>query len=177
MNVKQNLKYQSTHKAIINALLELLEEKSIEHVTVAEICRRVHINRTTFYLHFDDIPAALEEIQRQVNGRFVQTFPGHKPGKEDFLRLFEHVRQNKGFYAAILSQGNRVSMQSLLFPAEAPTPDMAGLPVTDRTIEDEYEGEMFYAALTALVRRWLKRGCAESPEHMCEILQRLFPDI
>ena len=45
-----------------DALLELLEEQPFEKITVAALCRQAEITRATFYLHFSDINAVLDEL-------------------------------------------------------------------------------------------------------------------
>lgn len=49
-----DLRIQKTHKALINAFLELLEEKRFENITVNEICDLAMVRRATFYKHFGD---------------------------------------------------------------------------------------------------------------------------
>lgn len=51
-----------TRMTVKDALLELLEEQSFEKITVAALCRQAEITRATFYLHFPDINAVLDEL-------------------------------------------------------------------------------------------------------------------
>ena len=43
------------------ALLSLLEKKDIEFITVTEITKKAGVNRSTFYLHYDNVYELLEE--------------------------------------------------------------------------------------------------------------------
>lgn len=36
------------------ALFALLEEKDFEFITIKEICKKAQVNRSTFYLHYDN---------------------------------------------------------------------------------------------------------------------------
>ncbi|MCC8047607.1 MAG: TetR/AcrR family transcriptional regulator C-terminal domain-containing protein [Oscillospiraceae bacterium] len=54
------MKSNFTKQCIAQALMELLEEKSIEKITVTEIVEKCGVNRQTFYYHFADIYALLE---------------------------------------------------------------------------------------------------------------------
>ena len=51
-----------TRMTVKDALLELLEEQPFEKITVAALCRQAEITRATFYLHFSDINAVLDEL-------------------------------------------------------------------------------------------------------------------
>ena len=47
---KSESKYFNTALRLDEALIELLEEKDLEYITVKEICQRAGVNRSTFYL-------------------------------------------------------------------------------------------------------------------------------
>ncbi|MCX4372190.1 MAG: TetR/AcrR family transcriptional regulator [Dysosmobacter sp.] len=49
-------------KAIKNSFLKLLEERPLREITVKDIVKDCGVNRNSFYYHFKDIPALLEEI-------------------------------------------------------------------------------------------------------------------
>lgn len=49
-----------TKKLLEEALWELLNEKPFSKITVKDIADRCHVNRNTFYYHFQDIPYLLE---------------------------------------------------------------------------------------------------------------------
>lgn len=51
-----------TRNVVKEALLELLKERPFEKITVALLCRQAEISRATFYLHFTDINAVLDEL-------------------------------------------------------------------------------------------------------------------
>ena len=49
-----DLRIKKTYRALFNAFTELLEEYRFEDLTVAMLCDRAMIRRTTFYKHFRD---------------------------------------------------------------------------------------------------------------------------
>lgn len=49
-------------EAIKAAFLRLLEERPLREITVKDIVQGCGVNRNTFYYHFKDIPALLEEL-------------------------------------------------------------------------------------------------------------------
>lgn len=51
-----------TKKAIIEAFMHLASKKPLEKITVRDIVDDCGINRNTFYYHFQDIFAVLEEV-------------------------------------------------------------------------------------------------------------------
>src|SRR5277367_7054856 len=51
---KPDQRIRRTHARLGSALVELIQEKSIDDVTVQEVLDRAKIGRSTFYLHFRD---------------------------------------------------------------------------------------------------------------------------
>lgn len=53
-------------KWIRQAFMDLLKEKDFEKITVTDIVNRADINRSTFYAHYKDVYALVEEIQDEI---------------------------------------------------------------------------------------------------------------
>ena len=51
----------SAREAIQAAFLSLLEERPLRDITVKDIVQSCGVNRNSFYYHFKDIPALLQE--------------------------------------------------------------------------------------------------------------------
>lgn len=51
-----------SRRLILSALADLLEEKSLEKITVTDVVNRAQINRGTFYAHFSDIPDVINRL-------------------------------------------------------------------------------------------------------------------
>ena len=51
---KSESKYFNTALLMDEALLLLLENKEFEYITIKEICQKAGVNRSTFYLHYQN---------------------------------------------------------------------------------------------------------------------------
>src|SRR5437660_10097620 len=51
---KPDERIRRTHERLGSALMELIQEKPIDDVTVQEVLDRASVGRSTFYLHFND---------------------------------------------------------------------------------------------------------------------------
>jgi len=58
----EDKRIKKTKKYIKEALIELLEEKPFEQITVTELCTRSEISRITFYAHYGDKLALVNEM-------------------------------------------------------------------------------------------------------------------
>jgi len=52
--IGQDIRITKTHMALSKALMDLLEKKSFQKITVNDICQLAMVSRSTFYLHFED---------------------------------------------------------------------------------------------------------------------------
>ena len=64
-----------TKRAIQSAFLELLDQRSLSRITVKDITDICGINRNTFYYHYQDISALIEEICSDAVEQIVREYP------------------------------------------------------------------------------------------------------
>lgn len=62
MHKKEDLRVQKSKYFIKNALLALMEKQGYRNITITDIAHYAHINRKTFYFHYDSIDALYEEL-------------------------------------------------------------------------------------------------------------------
>lgn len=76
MTVKEDLRIIRTRKLLSNTLLDMMEEESIEKISVIDLCNRAMVNRATFYAHFEDkyhlLTFALEELKDELYAKFTK---------------------------------------------------------------------------------------------------------
>lgn len=65
MQKKENRGVRKTKNQIKDSLLQLLEEKHIDKISVKELCEVADINRGTFYFHYHDIYELLTELENE----------------------------------------------------------------------------------------------------------------
>ena len=61
-----DLRIEKTKKAIRSAFIELRAKKSLEKITVKELCSLAYINKSTFYAHYEDIYALSEAMEQET---------------------------------------------------------------------------------------------------------------
>ncbi len=83
MEQKEDLRVIRTRKLLSSTLLEMMEEESIEKISVIDLCTKAMVNRATFYAHFEDkyhlLSYALEELKDKVYARFTKEFYAETP--------------------------------------------------------------------------------------------------
>ena len=83
MKTDRRVKY--TQKVLKESLLEILQERPIERVTVKEICDRADVNRSTFYVHYGSPQDLLDSIRNELYDEI-------KAKKKDFTDVKNYMR-------------------------------------------------------------------------------------
>lgn len=96
---------QYTKQKLRIAVLDILQEKSIDKITVKEICDKAGLNRGTFYLHYDSPASLLKEIENQFleeNGRIFDRF--WREGREQNIiaALFSYIKENSDVFCVLM---------------------------------------------------------------------------
>ena len=71
---KAESKYFNTAKLMNQAFIETLDKKEYEYITVKEICEKAGVNRSTFYLHYENMDDLLKESLEFINQKFADFY-------------------------------------------------------------------------------------------------------
>ena len=77
-----------TRKLLLDAFISLISEKSFEDITVQDIAARATVNRATFYAHFVDKYALVDNLIREDFAQLLQRRLATHTGSAQ-----EHLRQ------------------------------------------------------------------------------------
>src|SRR5216683_17485 len=71
-----NLRVKRTQKLLREALIELIEERGFEALTIGELTRRAMVSRAAFYRHYQDKYGLVEQIfEEAMNALLDNSFP------------------------------------------------------------------------------------------------------
>lgn len=179
---KKDGKYFYTAQLMNQALLSLLEKKDIEFITVTEITKKAGVNRSTFYLHYDNVYELLEETIENLNKQFVNSFTFKSPlqitsQKDAFLITDEFLRP----YLQFVKENKRVlklvNEKPQLFQAGKSYQKMYDkifYPAISKFLTREedrvYMLEFFTGGVTAIVHKWLNLDCATDVDDLISII-------
>ena len=184
---KSESKYFNTAVRFDKALLSLLEKKPFEYITISEICEKAEINRSTFYLHYENTGDLLKETTTYVLDNFTSYFSVDAESitakfancdledlkfvNEKYLHPYLlFIKENQRVFSAVLSQptafdSNRIFQR--LF-------DNIFKPILDRfhypRDEQNYVMLFYLNGITAIITEWLKDGCQKSIEDTSAII-------
>ncbi|MDE5770351.1 MAG: TetR/AcrR family transcriptional regulator [Ruminococcus sp.] len=184
---KSESKYFNTARRMDEALLSLLYEKDFEYVTIKEICSRANVNRSTFYLHYENIGDLLFETIQLVNEKFSSSYfvkDFSIKGKdcdelyfmtdEWIIPYLNFVRKNKHIYKAIHENSTAFGVEkafgNFFQKVFSPILSMYGVPKE----KHEYVMTFYRHGLVSIIMKWVDNDCIECPEFIMDIINILF---
>ena len=167
MNIKNNKRKRNSKERIEKAFVALIQTNVLEKITVSTLCKEAGLNRTTFYANYLDIydlaDKVRENLERDVTTLYQdETTYGYN--SNDYLRLFQHMRDNQLFYQTYFKLGYDQQYRILQYDT-----NLAEKHFNNKHIH--YHLEFFRAGFNSIVKLWLEHGCVESPEEMNEIIE------
>ena len=167
MNTPNNRRRSASRERMEQILMELLQTKELDEITVSEICKRAGLNRTTFYANYADIYALADAIRDRLESSVAELYrEEHTEGfnSNDYLKLFRHIRDNQAIYRTYFKLGYDGKYQIITYDR-----DFARQYFGDRFVL--YHAEFFRAGITRIIKLWLENGCQDSPEDLMEVLR------
>jgi len=169
-----NLRVRRTQKLLREALVDLIEERGFEALTVGEITDRAMISRATFYRNYQDKYDLVEQIFSEAMGTMFTAVS--EPGKEHppaiWVKFFEHIAEYERLYRALLGRKGsswfvlkmRSSMSELLKEYEKLPFHQSAIGSKNSPIKDDFLNDLVSTLLVETIVWWLEKGKPYSPQ-------------
>lgn len=167
-----------TKTIIIDAFLQLLEEKPYNKITVKDITEYCHINRNTFYYHFHDMPDVLEQIMKKDTDYFIENYNKFSTPIDCLLPIVKYcLKRKKVIYhiyhsvqrEIFLNQLEHVSLYAVTQYVDKVTAKLT-IPSTDKKLLIGF----YKCTLIGITLDWLEEGMNYDLEKCLIRIETLF---
>ena len=184
---KSESKYFNTAVRMDEALLTLLEKKSFPYITVKEICAIAGVNRSTFYLHYENTSDLLKEATKYVLDKhfacygidikeMMKRIESCEPKELIFITneylvpYLTFIKENRRIFKLAINRFEVMNMDEvygkmfkLIFE-----PILARFRVPEK--ERPYVIKFYLTGVFAIVMEWLDGECEESISFITEVI-------
>ena len=157
----------SVRREIMNAVKELMTEKSYMDITVTNVIKKANVARASFYRNFNSINEVIDAIVDEASSEIIEeVFPilystDERKWREflfnHFYRFMRRQREMPDIRFENLSviftrMDNRIQEKSAQFPSE--------------TMHDKYTVSAKMGLINNVTQKWMSTGAKETPEDM-----------
>ena len=184
---KNESKYFNTAIKMDEALITLLEKKDFEYITIKEICDTAGVNRSTFYLHYENTSDLLKETTRYIIDKHLAYYDIDKTRislqfetckREELLFITDEylvpyltfIKDNQRLFRVSIKQFNSLNMAevySKMFE-HIFSPILERFHVSEK--ERAYVMKFYLTGVFAIVMEWLEKNCSDDMETVIKVI-------
>ncbi|MGO4791059.1 TetR/AcrR family transcriptional regulator [Paenibacillus sp. 2KB_20] len=125
-NKMTNRRIVRSKEALKQALLSLLSQKSFSSISITEIVELANYNRGTFYTHYDNKEALLDDILTPLMEELIASFRAPYGEVDVFhidelpanaVKIFDYIHQNADVYTALFKSDVLPLVRDKMFSA------------------------------------------------------------
>ncbi len=169
------------------ALITLLEKKDFEYITIKEICGVAGVNRSTFYLHYENTSDLLKETTRYILDKHFAYYSADTKG---ITERFENCDLNNLVfvtseyltpYLSFIKENRRIFKVSIKHFSSMNLDEVYGKmfkhifdPILSRfhvpEKERAYTIKFYLTGVFAVVMEWLDKNCSDDMDTVIRII-------
>lgn len=182
INEIQDERYSIANDAIYDAFCLILKEKDIDKITVSDIIKRAGIVRSTFYNHYENIPALISDMEdRTIHEIFTIMESFHPKNDHDmcksyFLTICDYARTNPFLSSLLRNPGGDAFFEKNLRMLHRYVSE-----VMQKTTPSEHSREQFsyviacaIGSVLGVLHKWSRENFQVPTEVIADILTQTF---
>ena len=189
MEKKQDRRVRKSKDSLKNSLIELMQSKSVNNITVKELVIKADLNRSTFYNYYCDIPDMLKKLEEELYTEFLYTIERHiykcdknidvQEGTHEFIEdMCNVIKDNYDFCKCIFSKNGDLNF---LFELEEIIENHLRDQLKekfDRKVDHlSYVYSFFKSGYIGILKTWMKGGCKESTKEIADLTYNLLKGV
>ncbi|MDL2258015.1 TetR/AcrR family transcriptional regulator [Eubacteriales bacterium OttesenSCG-928-K08] len=178
---KTDRRVRYTKMTLRQALLELMQYKNVEQISVAELCRVADVNRGTFYAHFNTPQDLLRQVETEFLNALEPMLEQHsKSGKpmgtyEVVLEIVECIVRDSDLCKILLGKnGDTGFLRRVLLTAQQSVFSLWEKAVApDQKPILEYLFTFIANGGVGVIQKWIEADMKDSPETIANVISTM----
>ena len=173
-HIKSDKRSQTSAKLVCDAMLQLLEIKTFDEITISDIQRKSTIGRATFYRLFDNTIDVLHYLCDQIFENItLQQKDLNQPPSQTMILFIQQWMNNDILLKGIMESGHIEVLYRVIFPRME---DAKQLLHFDVCTDDDSTDYLINIATTALIgglSAWMKHGKRETADEVFQSIKNV----
>lgn len=177
--MSQDLRVQKTQRALVLAMITLLDRQSFSKITVNDLCAEALVSRSAFYSHFVDKYALLRFCLEVVTETAFKVDSALDLKENLRLALTSIENESRNIFKNLIMSDYDSELDALLlrFFRELIEAHLKSRGVSEDTLPGPLDIiSVYYAGgITTAVKHWVRHDMPYSVEEMCACLAAIVP--
>ena len=175
-------RYSTAEDAIFEAFFLLLKEKELEKITVADVIKKAGVVRSTFYNHYENIPALMTAAEDKTIRDIVALMESFHPKNDKdmchsyFLAICNYTRKNPFLAHLLQSPRGDAFFEKAIMMFHHYVTEVTHTTVTgnEKQMEFSYYIACSIGGTIGVLHKWTAENFASPAEDVADILARVF---
>lgn len=173
---KENRRTRLTKRLLRESLLELLQGKPVDHITVKELCECAELNRSTFYAYYTDVPALYEEMGNELADALLEHIQTMNSQSELNTELMlTYIRDNCEMFRLLVYCDHYTDLNQAIikriFRGFFKIPLKGDMPYSSE--ERDYVLQFIFMGGTGVIHHWVQNGCDLPPRQVAQLIDSM----
>lgn len=170
----ENQRIRISKTMLKEALIQLLQEKSIGKIRIYELCERAQVNRTTFYKYYGNQYDLLEDIERDIFDELERLLLIDGDDVENLNPVLEYLeRERRKCLVFINATADKHFAEKLFSLPIIRKQFQKNIPSTIKDVSQEYILLFFCHGAYAVITKWLNKENRESVDMVSTMIYAL----
>lgn len=179
MENKGSRRTQMTKMLLKTALIELMQDKPFRQITIKELCERADLNRTTFYLHYNDQLGVLKDVEDELiqkTNAFIDESSIDRKTIDLIESFLVYIQQNHVMFKTVLTN-NPDDEFKMNFINCSMSRIRDNLPIYIDQTTTRYVLTFIMHGCINIIVEWLESDCDLSAKEIAQLIFKLCNDI
>lgn len=171
---KQDKRVQHTIEVLHDTFIRLMYQKNGNRISVRELCTAAGVNRSTFYVYYQNMDELLEEIESNAYEVLETIFQDENSGAMQLQRSMEFIQQNKKLFWIMISRSESDVMERFYQIMERRFIRKSNLNHRNSDVQEaQYLYVMIYTGTVGVIQKWLENDCREDPARIAKMIWQM----
>jgi len=179
---KTDLRGERTRRQLGKAIVELIQEKRFDDITVQNVIDRAAIGRATFYSHYRDKEDLFASQWERLLDEIARRIQWGRADSDSFFPvafLFAHFQQAQHLYRGLVRSGKADSMlkSGIEYLSHKLETELSNRPKLRLSVPVAIVAHYLANEIFALLKWWLDDGMRYTPDQMDGIFHHLIKPV
>lgn len=173
------IKRRSTEQLLADSIVDLMDSKDLEKITVQQIVDNCNVTRQTFYRYFYDKYQLVNWIFQSEVEEIIHQSLVDDPWEEVLARMLKKMKDKKSFYHNIIHSDSQTYLQNLIIDYthrayEKEIERRGNIEEVDKNMEFSLQFNSYGAV--GSIFNWIANGMEESPSSLAKRILSNMPN-